>query len=326
MNILLFDPYVGKFTSDMENWWENQGHQVHRSTYYDPSWVTWADVIWFDTADNNILSATNPSQALLDDANNFKPWNIHEFDLSKKKIICRMIDIEVWQQHYMAPLWDVVDDIIFIAPHIRNLVDLDSLPGFSPKTKIHTIPCGVDLNRFKFAERGPGFDVAIVSEKWSSKGTHENLQVILALNRLDPRYKFHWLGQRSDSNWEYAYFDEFVEHHKLPIEFTNILLDDQTVDEFLEGKNYLLHGSIKEAYGYAIAEAMAKGIKVIPHRFYGADDIWPGLTWDTIDEALDMFKEEYDSNYYRQYLIKHGYDLQSMMKAFDKIIKGELNG
>lgn len=322
MNILLMDPYVGKFTRDMENWWENQGHQVHRSTYYDPSWVDWANVIWFDTTDNNILSATNPSQALLDDEANYQPWDIHHHDLTGKKVIVRMIDIEVWQQHYMAAKWDVVTDIIFIAPHIRNLVEIEGLDGYHPNLKVHTISCGVDLNRFKFAERGPGFDVAIVSEKWSSKGTHENLQVILALNRLDPRYKFHWLGQRSDSNWEYAYFDEFVEHHKLPIEFTNILLDDQTVDEFLEGKNYLLHGSIKEAYGYAIAEAMAKGIKVIPHRFYGADDIWPGLTWDTIDEALDMFKEEYDSDYYRQYLIDHGYDLQSMMKAFDKIIGG----
>lgn len=324
MNILLMDPYVGKFTRDMENWWENQGHQVHRSTYYDPSWVDWADVIWFETTDNNILSATNPSQALLDDEANYQPWDIHQHDLTGKKVIVRMIDIEVWQQHYMAAKWDVVTDIIFIAPHIRNLVEIEGLDGYHPDLKVHTIPCGVDLNRFKFAERGPGFDVAIVSEKWSSKGTHENLQVILALNRLDPRYKFHWLGQRSDSNWEYAYFDEFVEHHNLPIEFTNILLDYQTVDEFLEGKNYLLHGSIKEAYGYAIAEAMAKGIKVIPHRFYGADDIWPGLTWDTIDEALDMFKEEYDSNYYRQYLIKHGYDLQSMMKAFDKIIKEQI--
>lgn len=323
MKILLLDPYVGKFTRDMEFWWANQGHEVKRSTYYDPSWVDWADVVWFETTDNNILSATNPSQALLDDEANYQPWDIHQHDLTGKKIIVRFIDIEVWQQHYMAAKWDVITDIIFIAPHIRNLVEIEGLDGYHPDLRVHTIPCGVDLDTFTFKERGPGFDIAIVSEKWSSKGTHENLQIILALHRLDPRYKFHWLGQRSDSNWEYAYFDDFVEHHKLPIEFTNILQDDQTVDQFLEGKNFLLHGSIKEGFSYAIAEAMAKGIKPIPHRFYGADDLWPGLTWDTIDEAVKMIVEdEYDSVSYRQYLIDRGYTLDSMMSKFDKIIGG----
>lgn len=322
MKIVIYDPYVGKFTQDMQNWWEAHGHEVKRSTYYNPELVAWADIIWFDTTDNNILSATNPSEALLADNANFQPWDLHDHDLTGKKVICRMIDIEVWQQHYMAPRWDLVDDIIFIAPHIRNLVDLDMLPFIDlSKTKIHTIPCGIDLNRYKFKEREPGFDIAIVSEKWTSKGTHLLLQVILKLHKLDKRYKFHWLGQRSDHNWEYAYFDDFVEHHNLPIEFTNILLDGVTVDEFLEGKNYLLHGSVKEGYSYATAEAMAKGIKPVVHRFYGADDIWPDMTWDSIDQAVDMITNgEYDSKSYRQYLVDKGYTLESMMDKFNKII------
>ena len=326
MNILLFDPYLGKFTPDMIEWWQNKGHEVKAERYYNPSLVDWADVIWFETSDNNILSATNPSQALIDDEANFKPWDLHEFDLSKKKVICRMIDIEVWQQHYMAPEWDLVDDIIFIAPHIRELVDLGTLPMLQPKTKFHTIPCGVNLDRYKFKERKPGFDIAIVSEKWTSKGTHLLLQVILKLSRMDSRYKFHWLGQRSDSNWEYAYFDDFVEHHKLPIEFTNILTEG-TVDDFLEGKNYLLHGSVKEGHSYAINEAAVKGIRVVAHRFFGADHIWggSGFLWDTIDEAVDMIVNDqvnYNSRAYLDFCIKKGYTSDMMMRQIDRVING----
>lgn len=328
MVITIYDPYVGKFTTDMQAWWESQGHTVRRSTYYNPELVAGADVIYFETTDNNILSATNPSEAILADDANYKPWDIHNYDLTGKKIICRMVDIEVWQQHYYAPKWDVITDIVFIAPHIRNLVDFDSLPGFSwDKTKIHTIPCAVNLDRYTFKERGPGFDIAIVSEKWNSKGTHLLLQVLLKLKQLDDRYRIHWLGQRSDTPWEYAYFDEFVEHHNLNIEFTNILQDDVTVDQFLEGKNYLLHGSIKEGFSYATAEAMAKGIKPVIHRFFGADDLWPGMTWNTIDEAIAMITDgRYDSPSYRQYLIDHHYIVPDMMEAFDKIIKGEDHG
>ena len=326
MNILLHDPYGLKFTDGMKKWWEAHGHTVEYQRYYNPQLAhEWADVIWFDTCDNNIASATNPGQAIVDDNANYMPWDLHDMDLSKKKVIVRAIDIEVFQGHHMAAHWDVVDDLIFIAPHIRNLVDIDALPMVNPeKLKVHTIPCAIDLDKWTFKEGQPGFNIAIVSERWTSKGVHLLLQVMLKLHRIDPRYKFTWLGQRSDYPWEHMYRDEFVEHHKLPVEFINILNDGSTVDEFLEDKNYLLHGSVKEGYSYAVAEAMAKGIKAVPHRFYGADDIWPGLTWDTIDEAIDMIIDgPYDSASYRQYLIDHGYTLPQMMAQFDAIINSK---
>lgn len=324
MNILLHDPYGLKFTQGMKDWWEAHGHNVEYQRYYNPQLAhEWADVIWFDTADNNITSATNPGAAILDDNANYMPWDLHQMDLSNKKVIVRPIDIEIWQGHQAAAIWDVVDDVIFIADHIRQVAEVENFPGLRPETGIHTIPCAVDLDKWTFKERGPGFDIAVVSEKWSSKGTHEILQIALKLKGIDPCYKIHWLGQRSDSNWEYAYFDDFVEHHQLNIEFTNILNDGSTVDDFLEGKNYLLHGSIKEGFSYAIAEALAKGIKVVPHRFFGADALWPGLTWDTIDQAIEMLIEDsYDSATYRQYLIDRGYTLDSMMRKIDDVING----
>lgn len=325
MKIAVMDPYSKKFTADMIEWWESHGHEVRYQQYYNPELVLWADVIWFETCDNNLASGTNPGQAIMADDANFQPWDMHDMDLTGKKIICRPIDIEVWQGHFAAAKWDLINDCIFIAPHIRNLVDPYTLPDYNPEMKIHTIQFGVSLDRYKFAERKPGFDIAVVSEKWSSKGTHEILQIALKLKLIDKRYKIHWLGKRSDSNWEYAYFDDFVEYHKLNIEFTNVLQDDETVDNFLEGKNFLLHGSVKEAFSFATAEAMAKGIRPIVHRFYGADDIWPNLpTWNMIDEAIDMITDgEYDSASYRQYLIDKGYTLDSMMSQINKIVEGE---
>lgn len=317
--LCLFDPYLLKFTDGMVKWWSENGYEVKYERYYNPELVKWADIVWFETADNNLKSATDPPKEP-----DFDGYDMHDMDLTGKKVIVRPIDIEVWYGHQYASKWDVVNDIIFIANHIREVFNVPEVPGIRQDTQIHTIPHSVDLDKWTFKERGPGFDIAIVSEKWNSKGTHLLLQVILKLHRLDKRYKFYWLGQRSDTPWEYAYFDEFVEHHKLPIEFTNILNDGSTVDDFLEGKNYLLHGSIKEAFSCAIAETMAKGIKAIPHRFFGADDLWPDITWDTVDEAVEMITGgEYDSKKYRQYLLDKGYDLQTMMQRIDKVIRKE---
>jgi len=322
MKIALFDPYLDKFTDGMQKWWKDHGYEVQASRYYDPQLAEWADTLWFETCDNNLASATNPGSAIMDDSNNYQPWDIH--DMPKKHVIVRAIDIEVWQGHHGASLWDKVDDLIFIAPHIRNLVEIETLPAFNPNMKVHIVSCAVDLDKWTYKEREPGFNIAVVSERWNSKGVAEILQVAYKLKQLDERYKITWLGQRSDYQWEHAYRDEFVEHNNLNIEFINILNDGSTVDQFLEDKNYLLHGSHKEGFSYATAEAMAKGIKPVVHRFFGADDIWPGMTWNGIDEAINMIVDgSYDSASYRQYLIDHGYTLPQMMEKFDAIINNK---
>lgn len=325
MKIAIFDPYLPKFTQDMINWWRAKGHEVEAQRYYNPELAEWADTIWFDTTDNNLASGTNPGSAILDDEANHFPWNLHDMDLSNKHIICRAIDIEVWQGHFAAAKWDIIDDLVFIAPHIRNLVDPAALPSPNPKMRIHTIPCAVNLDRYQYAERGTGFDIAVVGERWMSKGSDYILQIALKLKKIDTRYKIHWLGKRSDYQWELAYFDDFIEYHELPIEITNWIEGDNAVDQFLEGKNYLLSASHKEAFGYNIAEAMAKGIKPVIHRFYGAEYLWPGLLWSSIDEAVERITEyaNYDSASYRQYLIDHGYTLPLMMEQFDAIINKE---
>lgn len=321
MKIAIFDPYGGKFTSDMQQWWRDRGEEVQYSRYYDPRLAEWADVLWFDTCDNNLASATNPGSAIRDDADNYQPWDLHDQNMAGKKVIVRPIDIEVWQGAQHAARWDLVTDCIFIAPHIARLMPVVELPDYNPDMKVKMIPCAVNLDRYRFTDREPGFNIAVVSEKWTSKGTDLILQIALKLKGIDERYNIHWLGRWSDHPWEVKYFEDFIIKNELNIEFTEWIESENAVDEFLNGKNYLLHASHKEAFCYAIAEAMAKGIKPVLHRFYGADDLWWGLTWDSIDEAVAMITDDnYNSKHYRDILIDRGFTLPSMMDKINRVI------
>lgn len=320
--LALFDPYTPKFTQDMVDWWRGHDYEVRFDRYYDPEMVAWADVVWFDTCDNNLKSATNPSEALIADwqkEGKTVPWALQEHDLTNKKIIVRPIDIEVWYGHHAGVDWSVVDDCVFIADHIKDICLKD--PGFAAATmKLHTIPCGISLDKYRFAKRKTGKKVAIVSEKWTSKGTDLILQIALKLTKIDPSYQFHWLGRWSDYDWEKAYFDDFIERNNLNFKFYEWV---DSVDEFLEDKNYLLHASHKEAFSYATAEAMAKGIKPIIHHFFGADKIWPGMTWNSTDEAIQaVLSKKYDSESYRQYLVDIGYTSTRMMEQIEEVING----
>lgn len=322
MKILLFDPYGGKFTQDMQGWWAKQGHEVTFQRYYNPTLVPENDVIWFDTADNNLMTAMSPGNAIVSDwlKDGVTPVDMHQMDLKGKKIIVRPIDIEVWGgSHANDKLWDLVDDVIFLAPHIQDIFNADSRTQ-GHNFKQHLIPCGVNLDRWTFSEHHKGFNIGIVSELWESKGVDLVLQIALKLKQIDSRYNIEWRGAQQMYHWGKAYFDDFITRDDLPITYSNEHVDD--LNAWWEDKDYILHCSAKETYSYAVAEAMAKGIKPVFHRYYGADATWPGLTWTSIDEAVDLITEDkYDSKSYRQYLIDHKLDLESMMDEFTKIIE-----
>lgn len=314
MKIALFDPYTPKFTGDIVRWWQTHGHEVRVDRYYDPELVKWADVVWFDTCDNNLKCAMYPDK---NDPTQ-QGWDLHEMDLTNKKLIVRVIDIEVWSGHNLNVDWDLVDDIIFIAPHIKELVARGHNWKPEYEEKVRIIPCGVDLDRFTFKERSPGFNIGIVSEIWGSKGSDLVLQVALKLKSIDSRYNIQWLGKWAEYNWDEAYIRSFIERNQLSITFVDWV---ESVDDFLEDKNYLLHCSKKEAFSYATAEAMAKGIKPILHHFYGAEDLWPDMTWQSIDGAIGKIIDEYyDSRTYPRYLIERGYTLPQMMAKIDEVI------
>lgn len=244
---------------------------------------------------------------------------MHEMDLSKKKIIVRPIDIEVWQGHHAYDnMWTLVNDVIFLAPHIQQIMMADSRPQ-QGTFKQHVIPCGVDLDKWTFKERADGFKIGVVAERWVSKGVDYVLQIALRLKEIDERYNIYWLGRNNDYHWEAEYLKDFIKHNKLSLTLEEDFVDD--LNSWWENKNYVLHASHKETYTYAVAEAMAKGIKPILHRYYGADATWPDMTWSNIDEAVDMITAmEYDSHSYRQYLIDHKLDLENMMRSIDAVI------
>lgn len=325
MKILLFDPYNGKFTSDMWSWWESHGNEVKFQQYYNPTLVEWADVIYFFTCDNNLKSAMNPSEALQAEwlKDGIIESDMHKMDLTGKKVIVSPIDIEVWSgAHADEKLWDIVDDCIFIAPHIRDLMLADSRPQQS-NMRIHVIPHSVNLDKWTFKERQPGFKIAVVAEIWESKGIDYVLQIAYKLKQIDERYHIYYLGKDQQYHWHRHYMEEFIKNNQLNITFVDWVED---LDTWLEDKNYLLHCSTKEAFSAATAEAAAKGIRPVLHAFGGYEPLWgdSGWVWQGIDEAIDMITDgEYDSPSYRQYLINHEYTTPQMMERIDKVIKGD---
>jgi len=312
LKIAVFDPNGFKFTMDMIHHWESLGHEVKYEFYYNPELVEWADVVWFETCDNSLYRATVNERA---------DWQLSYF--KDKHVICRPIDIDVWSRHYLRVDWSMVDDIIFIAEHIKAEVDRD-IPNVGSRAVV--IPCGVNTELFPFRDKPKGKNVAWVAHRWDAKGIDYFLQYAAMLYKKDPEYKIHALGTWSDgikSGWYRQYIDYFLRHNPTNIEFTEHV---DNVNEFLDDMDYTTCFSKKEGFSYAIAEGMSKGLKPIIHNFYGCDKIWPDkYVWNTVDEAVEMtLSDDFNPQEYNQF-IKDNYTVEKMLKSFDNIIERRLN-
>ena len=141
---------------------------------------------------------------------------------------------------------------MFGASHIRELVE--GYVSFPDNVEIYHVPFGVDMDKWTYRERSGGKNIAFIAHRWSAKGLPLLAQVMMRLRG----YKLHILGNKSSEKWLHAYWDYIVDQVGFPVEETE---HTDSVNEWLDDKDYLIVTSQKEAFSYVAAEAAAKAAK-----------------------------------------------------------------
>ena len=306
VKILIVD-YTMKFMKDLEEHWRLKGHEVQKDRYMDPRKINWADTIFFDFCDMSGQRSSHPEDPL---------WHLPENEEKyqqplNKNIIIRIHDLDAWVGQHGGVNWQWVNHLVFVAKHIKEKVESELKDRLS-NTQIHLIKHGVNLDRFSFKERTKGNKIAWVGNICH----HKNLEVALQVLAENPEYELHVCGKPL-CNWQKAYTEHFVKMNNLKF-FQQDSIED--INIFLEDKNYLLLTSCKEAFSFAVAEAMAKGIKPLIHRFYKAEEIWDEkYIWDRVSQVKPMLEGNYDSKEYRDYIAEN-YPFDKMLKQYDDLI------
>ncbi|HPV01404.1 MAG TPA: CDP-glycerol glycerophosphotransferase family protein [Clostridiales bacterium] len=262
--------------------------------------IEWADICWFEWCDELIVNASRIPAA------------------RNKKIICRLHRYEAFTQYPANVVWESVDKLIVVTPHLKELLEMN-FPGISKRVDIAVIENGVDLEKFSYKKRDKGFNVAMIGYIHSRKNPVMLLQIINKLVKTDSRYKLYIAGHFQDKliklYWEYQ-----IERMGLT---DNVIFDgwQEDISSWLEDKNYLLSTSIHESFGYGIAEAMARGVKPVIHDFLYADEIWDkNFLYNTVDEAVNMIlDDDYCSETYRDY-IKNRFSLDDKVNTIKKLL------
>ncbi|MBT6052779.1 MAG: glycosyltransferase [Candidatus Scalindua sp.] len=263
--------------------------------------VEWADTVWFEWADVLAVSLTNHPKGILDD----------------KHVICRLHSGESFTNLPKQINWSVVDNVIFIAEHIRKINEL--LTPAIKNTTMANIPNGINLDNWKFRTREKGFDIAYVGSINYKKGSILLPHLLNAVLNEDKRYRLHMAGEIQDPRYSF-YFKQMVQDMGLSnsfIMYGNI--DD--IDTWLEDKNYIISASLLESQQLGICEAMAKGIKPVIHNFVGARSLYPEkYIWNSIPDFVRLVqKDDYDSMEYRDF-ISNTFSLEKQLDAIENVI------
>ena len=300
MKIGVSDPDRYTFSQQLIDHWESQGHEVVKSLYHEPGFVAECDVVFYDYASAMVKQ-------------------LSEEGAKPKKCIVRAIDVENYMNYYKTFNWDLIDHFIVLNEAQKRM--FKERPDFTcPEEKIHVISPGVNLDKFTLKQGLQTTNKAVfVGRFWIGKNVAGAIELVEILNSFGNEWTLHLRGQGLDPRW----WDKYIKH-KIECARFPIIIDDRQEDmnAYLEDKSLMIVSSFKEAFSYAGAEALAKGIPTVFNNWYGAEDVWPkewiySNPWDGALKAVEVGKLL--PSELRHY-IEERYDEKYMFERIDSLL------
>jgi glycosyltransferase involved in cell wall biosynthesis len=240
---------------------------------------------------------------------------IHLTKLDKKcRIIVRVHGYETHSGHIEQVDWHKVDDVIFVAEYLRDLAIAQAPSILSCNT--YVVPGGIETDKFSIAEDKTGKKIALACYGNQKKNFPLALQIFA---KCPSDYELHIATE-----WQDHRLQIYVEHitHELGLNGRVFFHPWQSdLNEFYKDKDFYLSSSEEESFHYALAEAMAAGLKPVIHAWKSARDFYEDKwIFTTVDEAVAMLTEGTSPHEYRQYAKAH-LDISKNLGRIDRIIR-----
>ena len=201
-----------------------------------------------------------------------------------KKVFCRIHGVGIRYNHHLHVDWSKVDGVIFVNERLQNKFNADTNAAV-PTFVVHN---GVDMDQFTLKRNfEPTFKLAYVGRLIPLKNYQILPNIVERFKQIDNRYH---------------------------LEMATGKIKHEDMNEWLEDKDYLIHPSLSETFCYAVAEAMAKGIRPLINN-------WPGAI-ETFGEEflLEHFNLQQDPQRFRNF-IETNYNQSLMIEKITNILQ-----
>lgn len=265
---------TGQFSDHLATRWRNAGWLVHTWQKFDADGALWGDVLFSSWCD-----ATAAALAA-------------EVD---RPLIVRLCRYEAYTDLPNRVDWSKVRALVVVSQSLRRQV----AEHFSVECPIVVIPHGVELERLKYRRRTRGRNVA-----WAGYfHARKDPMLLAAIAAACPDKVFHLAGAIQQPDLWRAFRAELERRDIADRVIWHGWQPD--IDQWLDAidARYLISTSWDESFGYAIAEAMAKGIRPVIRQFPGAQELWPAdHLFGDIDAAVAQLHAPVDSHFARDWV------------------------
>ncbi len=269
--------------------------------------MNWSDICWFEWCTDAVVEASKLPKV--------------------SKNIVRLHRFEAYHNWPSQVRWENIDTLVTVGNSFVKDALLRRVPDIEGRTQLITIPNGVNLDKFKFAQRAPGKNIACVGYLNMRKNPMFLLQCMQKLHYIDTEYKLFFGGTSQNPMLE-----QYVRHMVEVLELKDVVFFDGwqvDVSSWLRDKHYIVSTSIGESQGMGILEGMACGLKPVIHNFPGADQIFPSEFLFNISEEFceQILSDKYEPQKYRGFVKEH-YPLKNQLSKINDIFaqfEGEIN-
>ena len=247
-----------------------------------------ADIIWLEWVSQLTAAVTQQIQLL-----------------REKPVLCRLHGFEVFTNFPSGVNWDVVDKLIFVANHKREIF-FQQFPD--PDVDSTVIRNGVNVESYTIADGKTNTkNLLLLGHINYRKGLTLLTQYYYELLKRDPEFHLYIRGDWQDLRYKMAVMT-MVKELELENDITFVEEWINDLDTWLADKSHILSFSLEESFHYAIGNGMAAGMKPVIHAWNESREIWPEeFIFRNVDEFLDlMLNGIYKPKRYRELISEHG--------------------
>jgi pentatricopeptide repeat protein len=261
--------------------------------------MKWSDISWFEWCTNLAAAGSRMPKVC--------------------KNIVRLHRYEAYLEWPLQVNWNNIDILITVGNSFVKDMLIERVPDLESKTSILTIPNGINLEKFEFANRPRGKNLAFLGNLRMVKNPAFVLQCMQKLHYIDPEYKLFFGGIFQDKVVE-----QYVRHMVKALELEDVIFFDGWQDDvsaWLSDKHYIVSTSIIESQGMGILEGMACGLKPVIHNFSGADQTFPREFLFNISEEFckQILSDQYEPQIYRRF-VEDNYSLKDQLNKIDNLL------
>jgi len=261
--------------------------------------LRWCDIAWFEWCTPQVVLASRLPKTC--------------------RIIVRLHRYEAFRDWPAQVNWDHVDALVTVGnPFVLRRI-LARVPDLLKRTRVVSIPNGVNLDRFALRERPRGKNLAMVGYLNLRKNPGLLLQCFARLHRADPEYRLFIAGAFQDDGLLQDYVVTMIKE----LDLADAVVFDgwqEDVASWLEDKHYLVSAAMGEGHPVNVLEAMARGIKPLIHTWPGAREFFPPRwLWRDPDEFCRCILEgEYEPRLYRDWVAQR-YSLREQLARISSV-------